>query len=296
MRILVTGAKGLLGTKLTELITAKGEHEVFGLGRSTSDREEYPYHSIDITDRDRLHSIISGIHPDVVINTAAMTQVDDCETQQELCHKINVAGVANLADACRKTNAFLLQVSTDFIFDGSQGPLHEEEEPNPVNYYGKSKLEAEQVVRESGIPWAIARTVLVYGITPDMSRSNIVLWVRDSLRKGKPIQVVDDQWRTPTLAEDLAMGCSLIATKKKEGIFHISGEELMTPYEIAIATAEYFELDTSLITRTDSTKFTQPALRPPKTGFIIDKAKTELGYQPSSFREGLAMLSSQLPD
>jgi dTDP-4-dehydrorhamnose reductase len=121
-----------------------------------------------------------------------------------------------------------------------------------------------------------------------------VLWVKKSLEEGKTINVVNDQWRTPTLAEDLAMGCYLAATKKAKGIYNISGEEMMTPYDIAIRTAEFFGLDKSLIKETDSTKFKQPAARPPKTGFIVEKAKRELGYQPRSFEEGLKVLAEQI--
>jgi dTDP-4-dehydrorhamnose reductase len=223
-----------------------------------------------------------------------MTQVDQCETDRELCWKANVTGVENLIAACAKNQAHLVHVSTDFIFDGTHGPLDESAIPKPVNYYGESKLAAEEALMKSTIDWAILRTVLVFGVTEDMSRSNIVLWVKKSLEEGKTINVVNDQWRTPTLAEDLAMGCFLAAQKKATGVYHISGEEMMTPYHIAIQTAEFFNLNQALITATDSTKFKQPAARPPKTGFIITKAKRELGYQPHSFKEGLAVLASQL--
>ncbi|HRG80224.1 MAG TPA: sugar nucleotide-binding protein, partial [Cyclobacteriaceae bacterium] len=164
----------------------------------------------------------------------------------------------------------------------------------PVNYYGESKLAGEQAVQKSKLKWAILRTVLVYGVTPDLSRSNIVLWVKKSLEEGKTINVVNDQWRTPTLAEDLAMGCYLAASKKATGIYHISGEEMMTPFDIANQTAEIFKLDKSLIKPADSSTFKQPAMRPPKTGFIITKAKQDLGYQPHTFQQGLALLASQL--
>jgi dTDP-4-dehydrorhamnose reductase len=187
-------------------------------------------------------------------------------------------------------------VSTDFIFDGTHGPLDEGAIPNPVNFYGESKLAGERVIQASAIPWAILRTVLVFGITRDMSRSNIVLWVKNSLQQNKTIQVVNDQWRTPTLAEDLAMGCYLAAKKRARGVYNISGKDFMSPYDIAIKTAEFFQLDKSLIKATDSTKFTQPAKRPPKTGFIIDKARKELGYEPHSFEEGLEILARQIEE
>jgi dTDP-4-dehydrorhamnose reductase len=166
--------------------------------------------------------------------------------------------------------------------------------PNPVNYYGESKLAGEKLIQQSKVNWAILRTVLVYGVTPDMSRSNIVLWVKKSLEEGKTISVVNDQWRTPTLAEDLAMGCYLAASQKAKGIYHISGSEMLTPFEIANQTADYFNLNKALIKPADSSTFTQPAKRPPKTGFIIAKAQRELGYAPHTFTEGLGVLAEQL--
>ena len=238
--------------------------------------------------------MIRSVKPDVIIHTAAMTQVDQCETDRDLCWQVNVTGVEHIIAACAENHSHLIHVSTDFIFDGSHGPLDETAVPRPVNYYGESKLAGEQAVQKSKIHWAILRTVLVYGVTPDMSRSNIVLWVKKSLEDGKTIQVVNDQWRTPTLAEDLAQGCYRAAIKKATGIYHISGEEMMTPYDIAMATAEFFKLNKSLIKPATSATFRQPAMRPPKTGFIIEKARRELGYQPHSFQAGLALLATQL--
>jgi dTDP-4-dehydrorhamnose reductase len=296
MRILVTGCNGLLGQKLVALIYSKPERYLIATAKSklipSLPRGEF--HLLDITSQTAVDEIISKTKPDVVINTAAMTQVDQCETEREKCWQANVEAVRYLVEACQKTNVHLVQVSTDFIFDGSHGPLDENEKPNPISYYGKSKLAGEVVIQKSTTDWAILRTVLVYGVTQDMSRSNIVLWVKKSLEDGKSINVVNDQWRTPTLAEDLAMGCLLAATKKTKGIFNISGDQMMTPYDIAIATADFFKLDKSLIHQTDSTKFSQPAKRPPKTGFIIEKAKKELGYSPHTFIEGLAILSNQI--
>jgi dTDP-4-dehydrorhamnose reductase len=135
--------------------------------------------------------------------------------------------------------------------------------------------------------------VLVYGIVSDMSRSNIILWVKKSLEEGKNIKVVTDQFRTPTLAEDLAKGCWLMTDKEAEGIFHISGKDFLTPYEMAIKTADFFHLDKSLISEADSSNFTQPAKRPPRTGFILDKAISVLGYNPVSFEEGIAIVAEQ---
>ncbi len=295
MRILVTGANGLLGQKLVELISTRNEHLIAtAKSKLVIDLPRGEYHSLDITNRNEVERVIQTSKPDVIINTAAMTQVDQCETEQDKCWLNNVTAVENLVHACEQTKTHLVQVSTDFIFDGTNGPLDETAKPNPISFYGKSKLAAEVAIQKSNTDWAILRTVLVYGVTNDMSRSNIVLWVKKSLEEGKTINVVNDQWRTPTLAEDLAQGCYLAATKKMKGIYNISGDEMMTPYDIAIKTADFFGLDKSLIKQTDSTQFKQPAARPPKTGFIIDKAKRELGYQPHGFIEGLQVLNSQI--
>ncbi len=295
MRILVTGSNGLLGQKLVELISS-GNDYLIATAKSALviDLPKGEFHALDVTDAGSIENVIALSKPDVIIHTAAMTQVDQCETEQEKCWLNNVQAVENLVKACEKSSIRLIHLSTDFIFDGTHGPLDETEKPNPLSYYGKSKLAAEELIQKSNIDWAILRTVLVFGVTKDMSRSNIVLWVKKSLEEGKTIQVVNDQWRTPTLAEDLAIGCYLAATQKAKGIYNISGETMMTPYDIALATAEFFKLDASLIKKTDSTQFKQPAARPPKTGFIIAKAKKELSYQPRSFSEGLKIVQQLL--
>lgn len=295
MKILLTGANGLLGGKLADLLSTQTGIQTIATARKASSflPKNVSFRELDVTNASATERIFSEIKPDVVIHTAAMTQVDQCETERELCWTANVTGVENVIRACEKNGIHLVHVSTDFIFDGSHGPLDESAVPNPVNYYGESKLAGEKAIQKSNLQWAILRTVLVYGISPHMSRSNIVLWVKKSLEDKKTINVVNDQWRTPTLAEDLAMGCYLAASKKATGIYHISGEEMMTPYDIAIATADYFKLDKSLIKPADSTTFKQPAMRPPKTGFIITKAKKELGYRPHLFREGLNVLAQQ---
>jgi len=296
MRILVTGSNGLLGQKLTRLLQEDENVYLIATARGKSalsiDRGEF--HSLDISNGSDVESVLRSTKPDVIINTAAMTQVDDCETQREACWKANVTAVEHLVKSCHALHIHLVHVSTDFIFDGTHGPLDENAIPRPVNYYGESKLAAEKIIESSSISWSILRTVLVFGITNDLSRSNIVLWVKNSLEQQKTIQVVNDQWRTPTLAEDLAKGCYLAAKKRARGIYNISGKDFLSPYDIAIKTAKFFKLDKSLIKPTDSTKFVQPAKRPPTTGFIIEKARRELGYEPRSFEEGLLVLASQI--
>ena len=296
-KVLITGSNGLLGQKLVELLVKKQDYELIATARGENRlpaSEGYAYHSLDVSDRTAVQSLVAALRPDYIIHTAAMTNVDQCETDREGCHKLNVEAVQYLTEACEQHNVFLLHLSTDFIFDGENGPYDEQASANPLSYYGESKLEAEKILLASHIRWAIARTVLVYGIAHDMSRSNIILWVKKSLEDGKTINVVDDQWRTPTLAEDLAMGCYLIVKHEAQGIFNISGKDLLTPYQMALATADFFKLDASFINRATAATFTQPAKRPPKTGFIITKAQTQLGFQPVSFKEGIETVASQL--
>jgi dTDP-4-dehydrorhamnose reductase len=296
MKILVTGANGLLGQKLVTLLQLDRRIQLIATARGESVQKirQGEFFKLDITDKNQVEAVFAQTKPDVVIHTAAMTQVDQCETDRELCILNNVTGVAYIVESCQVQGIHLVHISTDFIFDGSHGPLDENAKPRPVNFYGESKLAAEKIIQASSLRWAILRTVLVYGVTSDMSRSNIVLWVKKSLEEGKKISVVNDQWRTPTLAEDLAAGCYLAATKEAKGVFNISGADFMTPYDIATRTADFFNLDKSLITQTDSAIFKQPAVRPLKTGFIIEKAKRELGFEAHSFEEGLAIIQKQL--
>ena len=297
MKILITGSNGLLGQKLVSLLYLLPEVTLIATARGSNRDEiyeDYIYESMDITSEENVLAVFRKHKPDAVIHTAAMTHVDQCELNKEACVDQNITAVNHIIKASKEVGAFLLHVSTDFIFDGKRGPLTEEEVPNPVNYYGWTKWEAEKAVEQSGLKWAIARTVLVYGVVQDMSRSNIVLWVKNSLEQKKEINVVNDQWRTPTLAEDLAMGCWLIVKNNATGIFNISGEEMISPYDLAHKVADVWSLDKSLIKQADSSTFTQPAMRPPKTGFIIDKAKKQLGYKPHTIQEGLELVKEQL--
>ena len=291
MKILVTGANGLLGQHLLKLLLHFPTHDIIATGKGEQ-RVQFPgttfqYFDLDICDGVAVHHLIESVQPDMIIHAAALTKVDECELDHIACWNVNVTATRFLVDAAKKVNAFFIFVSTDFVFDGSGGPYLEEDAVNPVSYYGSSKVAAEKAVAESGLAYAIARTCLVYGDMVTGTRSNIISWVADNLQKGKQIKVVSDQWRTPTYVEDLAKGILLIAEKKAEGIYNISGEDFVSPYDMAIAAADYLHLDQGLIEKVDASVFTQPAKRPAITGFRIDKAKNELGFKPLSLKEGL---------
>lgn len=296
-KILVTGSNGLLGQKITDLALADNSIDLIATSRGENRhpvKSGYRYVDLDIIDRQRLRATVAEYRPDVIINTAAMTNVDACEHDPEGCRKLNVEAVASLVELCETYGIHLIHLSTDFIFDGKEGPYAEDAEPNPLSLYGQSKWDAEKIIQQSSCKWAILRTILVYGIVADMSRSNIVLWAKGALEKGQPLNVVNDQWRMPTLAEDLAQACLLAATQRAEGIFHISGKDLFAIHELVAAVADFWGLDKSLIREVSSSTLSQAAPRPARTGFILDKARSVLGYNPHSFQEGLELVDQQL--
>lgn len=296
-RVLITGANGLLGQKLIDLYLNHANKELIATAKGECrhpEKNKLNYCELDISNEEEVKNVIEKFKPHCIINTAAMTNVDACETDKQLCDRLNVDAVEYLAKHCSNNQIHLIHLSTDFIFDGTHGPLDENETPNPLSYYGWAKLKGENKVKQYADNWAILRTVLVYGIVADMSRSNIVLWAKGALEKGQPIKVVDDQYRTPTLAEDLAMGCFLAEDQGATGIYNISGKDFMSIFELVNRVADYFQLDKSKIERTDSSTLNQAAKRPPITGFILDKAKRELGYEPHSFEQGIELMLSQL--
>jgi len=317
MKILITGTNGLLGQKIVYgllklnaglkplgkcewpevknisiIATSRGENRLI-------EKNGYVYESLDIEVKSQVEAVFNKHKPDVVINTAAMTNVDACETQRDECWKANVIAVQNIVEVLSSlksqiSDPQLIHISTDFIFDGEDGPYDENAKVNPLSYYALSKWEAEKIVQASKLKWSILRTIIVYGIIDHASRSNLVLWAKGALEKGQHINVVDDQFRSPTLAEDLAQGCILAALKGAIGIYNISGEKTYSILELVYKVADYFKLDKSLIKPIKSDTLNQAAKRPPRTGFIIDKAKKELGYRPYSFEEGIEILEKQL--
>ncbi|PJB14956.1 MAG: NAD(P)-dependent oxidoreductase [Flavobacteriales bacterium CG_4_9_14_3_um_filter_32_8] len=297
MKILITGSNGLLGQKLVKLLVNK--FNIKFLATSTGENRiksiiGFDYVSLDITNKTQVEQVFNQFKPNVVINTAAMTNVDACEDQKEQCWNLNVNAIKNLIEASEKHQTHLIHLSTDFVFDGENGPYKEEDKPNPLSYYGQSKHEAEKLLQASNIKWSIVRTIIVYGVVEDMSRSNIVLWAKQALEKGNPLTIVNDQFRMPTLAEDLAMGCWLIAQKQATGIYNICGKDFMSILELVNRVADFYGYDKSIISPIASTSLNQAAKRPPKTGFVLDKAIKELGYSPCSFEEGLVVVTEQL--
>lgn len=295
--ILVTGSNGLLGQKITEKVLAEGRVSLIATSKGPNRypvNEGYGYAEMDILNPGQVREVIERYQPDAIIHTAAMTNVDTCEEQKALAQQLNVEALQTLISLCEEKDIHLVHLSTDFVFDGLNGPYKEDDAVSPVSYYGETKVAAEELLKSSNTNWAVLRTILVYGITNDMSRSNIVLWAKGALEKAYPIKVVNDQWRMPTLAEDLAEACLLAVEKEAQGIYHISGKDYMSIADLVRKVADYWSLDKSIITEISSASLNQTAKRPVKTGFVLDKAIRDLNYQPHSFEAGLEIVAQQI--
>lgn len=303
-RVLVTGANGLLGQALLHrLAQYEGDYDVLATGRDDAPRFELPtggYVRMDLTRPDDLKQVFTDFAPAIVVNGAAMTEVDQCEDDRQACWRVNASAVEALAAQCKTTGSKLIQVSTDFVFDGEDGPYDERARPAPVNFYGRSKLAAENAARQLGEGrWAIARTVLVYGTTENGSRSNVALWLFDQLQQGKPVHVVTDHVRTPTYAPDLAAGIERMIRYNKSGLYHLSGRDLVSVYQLAQHVALVLDVDPTLVRPTTAAELAERldqerAPRPPRTGFIILKAETDFGYRPRPLSEALRHLAGEL--
>ncbi|WP_343563584.1 SDR family oxidoreductase [Sphingobacterium sp.] len=296
-KILVTGSNGFLGQKVVDLLAGNDRYEVTAISKGPNRNPNqigYVFFQVDLLDQSLLADFLSNHIFDAIIHTAAMTSVEACEADKSACQLINVDLVRTLADYCEKNKAQLVHLSTDFVFDGKKGTSYNElDKPNPQSEYGKSKYASEQVLAQSSCPYAILRTILVYGINADPNRSNLVLWAKGKLSQKEAIKVVNDQWRMPTFVDDLAHACQLAIERQAQGIFHISGAELMSINEAVYKIADYWQLDKSLISEISAASIGQADNRPRLTGFDLSKSKNELGYKPTAFVESLAIIDRQ---
>jgi len=296
-KVLVTGSNGLLGQKIIYSLIERKDIDLLasskGLNRLIT-KSGYKYIDLDITRNEEVKKVFENENPDAVINCAAMTNVDYCEENQDSCWEINVNAVENLAKSCEALKSHLLHLSTDFVFDGKSGPYTENDKPNPLHFYAKSKLKSEEIVKKIMTKWSIARTIIIYGITDNMSRSNIVIWAKKEIENGNTINVVKDQLRSPTLAEDLAKGCISIIDKSAFGLYHLSGPKTYSILDLVYQVADFYNLDKSLILPVTSVSLNQPAPRPLSTGFDITKAKKDLDFNPVDFLEGIKIMDQQI--
>ena len=293
-RIMITGANGMLGQRTVEYYSSKENLEL--LATSIEDKsviDSVDYIPCDIKSRENIKKLIYDYCPDFIIHTAAFTNVDLSEKMREDAWKINVKGVEYIAEAARTIDAQIIHISTDYIFDGKNGPYDENAIPNPIGYYGRTKLASENALKISGTLFAILRTNVLYGIALN-SRPDFVRWVITSLSNNQPIRIVKDQINNPTFIDDLVQAISKIIEFRKTGVYNIGGKEFLSRFEFTNRIADYFNLDKNLITPIITKELNQPANRPLKSGLLILKAETELGYKPHSISESLSVIKKEL--
>ncbi len=293
MKVLVTGALGLLGQRLIEMTPSPIEV----LGVDLADHQDlFPrdaYQSCDLADRPLVRELVESFKPDWILNCAAYTNVDGAEEQRKVCWRANVEVVENLVYAARKVDARIVQVSTDYIFDGKHGPYDENEIPNPLGYYGRSKLAAENVLKSSPVDFAVARTMVLYGVSRNQ-RPDFVGWLVGQLGGGKPVRIVTDQIGNTTLNDDLAAGMWTIVDKGFQGVVNVAGREIAGRYDFALKIAELFDLDASLISPIETHELNQKAPRPLNSGLIVEKATQLLDMKLSNMEEGIRKYQARL--
>jgi dTDP-4-dehydrorhamnose reductase len=288
MKLLITGANGFLAQHLCVYFNERG-FDVHGTYRNQTVLQKHAtisYHYLELTDVSSLDILVSKLEPAIIVHAAAMSKPDECNINQDACIKNNVDVTKYLVEACIKINAQFIYVSTDFIF-GENGPHSELDQPDPLNFYGTSKLMAEKLVKSTLTKFTIVRPVFIYGSTWEGMRSGFIQWVADQLKTGNPIKVVNDQFRTPTYVVDICKGIEQIIVYQKTGEYHLAGSEIYTPYQMAIKVAKLLGLDESLIEAVTSANFPEPVIRAKRSGLKIDKAIKELTYKPLSFEEGI---------
>ncbi len=293
-RIMIVGSNGMLGQRLVEFYLAKENVELLGVSAEDSSViKSIDYKKIDITDKANIKKTLYDFYPDFIINTAAYTNVDGCESEKETAWKVNALGPEYLAFFSMAVGAHLIHISTDYVFDGTAGPYSEKDKPNPISYYGRSKLAGENAVRSSRNDFTIIRTNVLYG-PAKYGRPDFVKWAVNSLRDKKEIRIVTDQINNPTYIDDLVNAIGRIIEFKKRGIYNIGGPEFLSRYDFTLRIADYFDLDKNLIKKIITEELNQPAPRPLKSGLITLKAETEFSYKPRSIEETFFLMKKEI--
>jgi dTDP-4-dehydrorhamnose reductase len=292
VKLLVTGASGLLGTRICQLAT-KQKQEVYSI-----DTEHNPQYGIpiklDITHTAKLSDTFQRARPDVVIHAAALTDVDKCERDKKLAWKVNVEATSNIAQLCHKHNCFLVSVSTDYVFNGEKGNYKETEQTAPINNYGLTKLKGEEEIKQSRAEYCIARTSVIYGSIPAAGKVNFALWLIEKLGKKEETKTVTDQWNSPTLNTNLAEMILEIVEKRITGTFHLAGATRLSRHEFAQNIAETFNLDKNFLLPTSSKEMQWLAKRPKDSSLNVSKAKQTLKNKPLQISEALSRLKMEM--
>ena len=277
MRILVTGAGGLLGSAVASLATTR--FEVF-----SAFNEHLPINGtpvkLDLLDKEETVAVVAKTRPDAVVHAAALTDVDRCEREYDLAERVNRQATRTLSESARKASAYFLYISTDYVFDGEKGLYREDDQTNPISVYGLTKLRGEQSVEASGTEFCIARGSVIYGAHPAAGKVNYALWLLENLRKGEHVRVLRDQHVSPTLNLSFAEMILEALERRQTGIFHMAGASRVSRYDFAIALAGAFGLDSSLVEPVTMDEMKWVAKRPRDSSLDVSKATSLLSKKP----------------
>lgn len=291
MKLLITGASGLYGSKLAQMALSKN-FEVY-----SSDIQDLSVYGnfvkLDISGKTQVDEAFKTIKPNVVVHAATLTDVDKCELNKALAWKVNVEGTKNIVEAAKATGSFLIYISTDYVFGGETGRYKETDAPNPINYYGVTKLKAEEIVKTQK-EYFIARPSVMYGSTPAAGKVNFALWIIENLRKGEHVKIVTDQWNTPTLNTNLAQMTLEVIERRLTGIYHLCGATRVSRFKFVEQIADVFSLDKGLIDKVLSSQFTLPAKRPMDSSLDTSKAQQTLQHKPLEINMALKQLKFEL--
>lgn len=285
MRIFITGGSGLLGSKIAEI--ALREHEVYA-GYCHNKPEFGEPVKFDLT-KDTDLEVVYKIKPEVIIHTAALTNVDECEANKELAYKINAEGTKGVAEIAKESGSFLIYVSTDYVFSGDKGMYKEDDEPNPISHYGYTKLMGEKYYCD-----CIVRPCVIYGAKPASGKVNFALWLMDKLRNKEEVKIVTDQYVTPTLNTNLAKMLLEIAERELKGIFHLAGATRVSRYDFALRIADKFGLDKDLVIPSRMEEMKWIASRPTDSSLDTSKASRYLKEKPYDLDKALTILKEEM--
>lgn len=293
-RILICGVSGMLGQRCARYYSQLPGYEIMGAAPDETIKfPEVSYVYLDYTQREEVKKLVEDFCPDVIINAGAFTNVDKSETERETAWKINVKGVEHIAEAARIVDAHVVHISSDYVFDGKRGPYSEVDAPCPINYYGRTKLASENALHISGARYSILRTNVLYGIIPN-GRLDFVRWVVDSISQEKQINIVTDQYNNPTFIDDLVRAMGTVVDKEAYGVYHVAGMEVLSRYDFTMRILQAFDLPSDRVVPILTESLNQPAQRPLKSGLLILKAQSELGYSPMNLDDSLELMRREL--
>jgi dTDP-4-dehydrorhamnose reductase len=292
LKLLITGASGLFGSKLAQKAIEKGITVYAGYNKDAPGLGVPVF--FDISDKNQVDRVFEAVKPDVVVHAAALTDVDKCELNRELAWKINVDGTTNMAEASLRAGAFLVYISTDYVFGGEKGCYKETDLTGPISYYGVTKLEAEETCLSIVPDCCVVRPSVVYGAAPAAGKINFALWLHNKLKAGEKLRIVTNQWNSPTLNSSLADMVLDVIDQRLGGVFHLSGASRVSRYDFALGIAETFGLDKSLIEPVDASSFNWPAKRPTDSSLDVSKAMRFLRVKPLELVCALAELKKEL--